>query len=211
MNIVFIGMPGAGKGTQGRFFAQKLGMSHFSPGSIMWDEAAKKTPFGQEVHDYLSSGRLAPDWLVLRLLSDRLSAEKRGIIFGGFPRTLEQAEGMDAWLSSRSSELNTVIYLNIPEADAAGRLFMRALCTACGAVTAAGGGALPPCPSCGGNLRRREDDRPETVRKRFMVYKDQTESLLSYYRSNSVLKEVNAALPQQEVSAQIAMVLKSLV
>jgi len=183
MNIVFLGLPGAGKGTQASFISQKLGMVHFSPGDILWDEIARKTPLGMEVHDNLSSGRLAPDWLVLRVLKDRLVSEKRGLLFDGFPRTMEQAEALDAWLASRSAKLNAVIHFELPEAEAAKRLVFRG----------------------------REDDKPDIVKKRIMAYKDQTEPLLHYYRGNDILLSVNANQPQQAVTAQIALALKSVV
>ncbi len=210
MNIVFLGYPGSGKGTQARFIAQKLGMVHFAPGDILWDEVVKKTPLGMEVHDYLSSGRLVPDWLILRLLKDKFAAEKRGILFDGFPRTLEQAEALDAWLSSRSAALSAVIYFNLPEAAAAKRLEGRVACAGCGAsYTAPAGAPLSACSACGGALKRRDDDVPAIIQKRMMVYRDQTEQLISYYKSNDILVEVKADQPQQAVTVQVATALKS--
>lgn len=212
MNIVFLGFPGSGKSAQARFIADKLNMTLFSPGDIFWGELAKKDPLGLEVHDYLSAGKLVPDWLVLRMLKDRLATETRGILFDGFPRTMEQAEGLDAWLASRSGELDGVIYFNLPEAAAAARLADRVVCAGCGKPYP----PLPPgqaasCGLCGGKLLRREDDVPEVIKKRMMAYRDQTEQLLTYYRSNGILKEIKADQAQQAVSAQIALALKSLV
>jgi adenylate kinase len=208
MNIVFLGCPGSGKGTQARIIAQKLNMAHFSTGDIFWDEVQKKTPLGHEVMDNVSTGRLVPDWLVLGLLKDKLGQEKRGILFDGFPRTNEQAEGLDSWLSARSSALNAAIFFNIPEAVAAKRLETRGICQACGAIQGSSGAA---CGVCGGTLARRADDKPEAIRKRMMAYKDQTESLLSYYRSNGILIEIKADQPPQAVTTQIALALKSVV
>jgi adenylate kinase len=208
MNIVFLGCPGSGKGTQARLIAQKLNMVHFSTGDILWEEIQKKTPLGHEVLDNVSTGRPVPDWLILGLLKDKLGQEKRGILFDGFPRTNEQAEALDAWLTSRSTALNAVIFFNITEAAAAKRLEMRGICSTCGTIQGTTGTA---CGACGGPIVRRDDDKPEAVRKRMMAYKDQTEPLLSYYRGNGILLEIKADQPPQAVTTQIAMALKSVV
>ncbi len=211
MNIVFIGCPGSGKGTQAKFISQKLNMTHFSPGDIFWKEVAEKTTLGQEVADDLAGGRLVPDWLVLRLLKDKFGAEKRGILFDGFPRTHEQAEALDDWLTANGRTLNAAIYLKLPEAEGARRLELRNVCGNCGMSYGAAMGLQAACGACGAALIRRVDDKPEIVKKRMLAYRDQTEPLLSYYSGNGVLREINADQPQQAVTTQIALALKSII
>ena len=212
MNIAFLGYPGSGKGTQARLLAGKLGLVHVSFGDIYWREINKKTPMGQEVSDYLPTGRLVPDWLVFGWLKEKYAAERRGFLFDGFPATTEQAEQLDAWLASRAAALDAVVFLNIPEAEAAKRLGARRVCPGCGAIF----NTLtnPPfmenlCDSCGGPLKPQEDDKPEALKKRLMVYRDYTSQLNSYYRGNSAVLEVKADQPPAEVTKQILSVLKT--
>jgi len=212
MNIAFLGCPGSGKGTQAREISKKLELARFSPGDIFWDEVTKKTPLGQEVADYLTTGRLIPDWLMLVTLKERLAAEKRGLVLDGFPRTMEQAEALEAWLSSRSSSLDAVIYLNLSEAEAAKRLDGRRVCAGCGGsfnLLTARPLTENVCDSCGGVLKPREDDKPELVKNRVMVYRDQTEHLISYYRGTVEFFEVKAAQPPQAITGQILNFLRS--
>ncbi len=214
MNISFLGCPGSGKSTQARIISDKLGMARFSPGDIFRSEVMAKTPLGQEFYDYISTGRLVPDWLMLRLLKEKMVNEKRGIVFDGFPRTHEQVEALDAWLASRSGFLNGVIFMNMPDAEAAARVKGRSVCTRCGMTYDTGidvSGQVFQCGTCSGALARREDDQPEILKKRIMVYGDQTEPLLSYYRGNGVLLDINAKQPKRDVTIQIAMALKSVV
>ncbi len=211
MNIVLLGYPGSGKGTQARAVAGKLGLVHVSFGDIFWNEVAKKTPLGHEVADSLSTGSLLPDWLVLGQLKERFKTEKRGLLFDGFPRNMEQAEGLDSWLSARSSALDAVVLLKISEADAAKRAAERRVCGDCGAIF--NRITKVPfleglCDSCGGKLKVRDDDKPDAVKKRLMVYRDQTEQLVSYYRGNTDFFEINGAQPLETVTAQILAAVK---
>lgn len=212
MNIVLLGCPGSGKGTQARAIARRLGLKHFSPGDIYWDEIAKKTPLGEEVTDYLTTGRLVPDWLVLVTLKEKLAKETGGLLLDGFPRTMEQAEAFETWLASRSAALDAVIYLSLPEAEAAKRLADRLVCPGCGGIF--NRATVKPfmenvCDSCGGAIRPRADDKPELIKNRIMVYRDQTEHLISYYRGNVEFFEVKASQPPEAVTAQILRLLKA--
>ncbi len=213
MNIALLGCPGSGKGTQARVISRKLGLLQVSPGDIFWNELNKKTPLGHQVADYLATGRLVPDWLVLGVLKERLAAEKKGVLLDGFPRTMEQAEGLDTWLASRSASLDAVIYLNLPEVEAARRLAERRVCAGCGMIYSNLTG-MPfietACGLCGGVLKSREDDKADVVRKRIMVYRDQTEPLISYYRGTVEFFEVKADQPQQAITTQILALLKPL-
>jgi adenylate kinase len=211
MNIVLLGCPGSGKGTQARAISRRLGLKDFSLGDIYWNEIALKTPLGEEVSDYVITGRLVPDWLTLVTLKEKLAAERGGLLLDGFPRTMEQADGLEAWLASRSSALDAVIYLNLPEAEAAKRLADRLICTSCGSIynrETVKSFMENVCDSCGGVVKSRADDKPELIKKRIMVYRDQTEHLVSYYRGNVDLFEIKAVQPPAAVTAQILGFLK---
>jgi adenylate kinase len=212
MNVILLGYPGSGKGTQARVLSRKLGLLHVSTGDIFREELAKKTALGQEVADYFSAGQLAPDWLVLDMLKHRLSSETRGLLFDGFPCTVEQAEGLDEWFTSRSMTLDAVIFLNLPEAEVARRLGDRRICVKCGTIYnlhIATPTLENACDSCGGALTIRGDDKPEVIKKRIMVYKDQTEPLVSYYKGNSFFSEVKADQPPQVITEKILSLLKA--
>ena len=211
MNVILLGYPGSGKGTQAKVLSQKFGLFHVSTGDIFREELAKKTPLGQEVAGYLSAGRLVPDRLVLDVLKNRLGTETRGLLFDGFPRTVEQAEGLDAWFESRNMAMDAVVFINVPEADVAKRLGDRRTCSGCGKIYNVG--TQPPakadvCDVCGKPLIIREDDKPEVITRRLQVYRDQTEPLLAYYRAAGNFYEANGGLDPESVAANIAGMLK---
>lgn len=214
MNISIIGCPGSGKGTQGRLLAAKLNLAHISFGDIYWKEIAAKTPLGHEVADYVGTGQLVPDWLLSSTLKDRFAAEKRGALFGGYPRTVEQAEALDAWLGTRKASLDAVFVLNLPEPEAMKRIAGRQVCSGCGAAYDK---ALKPpmlqgtCDLCSMKLRGRDDDRPEPLKKKFMIYREYLDQLLSYYRGNVKIFDIKAEQDPQGVTTQIALGLKSIV
>ncbi|HAT71203.1 MAG TPA: adenylate kinase [Elusimicrobia bacterium] len=207
MNIILLGYPGSGKGTQAKVLSQKLGMFHVSTGDIFREELAKKSPLGQEVASYMSAGRLVPDRVVLEVLKARLAVETRGLLFDGFPRTVEQAEGLSAWFESRGQAIDAVIFLNVPEAEVARRLGARRTCSGCGKIYNVI--TSPPakegvCDACSKPLLTREDDKAEVIARRIQVYKDQTEPLLAYYRSSGIFYEADGALAPEAVAAKVA-------
>ena len=207
MNIILLGYPGSGKGTQAKVLSQKLGMFHVSTGDIFREELAKKSQLGQEVASYMSSGRLVPDKLVLEVLKARLGTETRGLLFDGFHRTVEQAEGLDAWFESRGQAIDAVIFLNVPEAEVARRLGARRTCSGCGKiynVVTSPPAKADVCDVCSKPLLTREDDKPEVIARRIQVYKDQTEPLLAYYRASGIFYEADGALAPEAVAAKVA-------
>ncbi|MCX5793370.1 MAG: adenylate kinase [Elusimicrobia bacterium] len=211
MNVILLGYPGSGKGTQAKVLAKQFGLFHVSTGDIFREELAKKTPLGREVAGYLSAGRLVPDKLVLEVLKSRLGTETRGLLFDGFPRTVEQAEGLDAWFDSRGMAMDAVIFINVPEAEVAKRLGDRRTCSGCGRIYNVG--TQPPakadvCDACGKPLVTREDDKPGVIIRRLQVYRDQTEPLLAYYRAAGNFYEANGGLDPESVAANIAGMLK---
>ncbi|MDA8131069.1 MAG: adenylate kinase [Elusimicrobia bacterium] len=211
MNIVLLGYPGSGKGTQAKVLSQKLNMFHVSTGDIFREELAKKTPLGQEAAGYLNAGRLVPDKLVLEVLKSRLNGETRGLLFDGFPRTVEQAEGLDAWISSRGQAVDAVVFLNVSEEEVTRRLGARRTCTGCGKIYNTI--SAPPakenvCDACGKPLMVRDDDKPAVIDRRLQVYRDQTEPLLAYYRASGSFYEADGSQPPEAVAEKVSALLR---
>ncbi len=211
MNIILLGYPGSGKGTQAKVISQKLGMFHVSTGDIFREEIGKKTQLGQEVAGYLSAGRLVPDKLVLAVLKSRLAVETRGLLFDGFPRTVDQAEGLDSWFAVRGQSIDAVLFINVAEEEVVRRLGARRTCSGCGRIY----NVLtnPPakenvCDACAKPLTLRDDDKPEVVTRRIQVYKDQTEPLLAYYRASGNFHKIDGGLAPEAVAAKVADLLK---
>ncbi|HNT97357.1 MAG TPA: adenylate kinase [Elusimicrobiales bacterium] len=203
MNVILLGFPGSGKGTQAKAVAARLGMLHFSTGDIFREEIAKKTPLGEKVQSYLASGRLVPDEVVIEVIKSRVTGAGKGILFDGFPRTVEQAQALDEFFDARGEKIDAVVFLAVPEQEVVSRLTARRTCSKCGKVYNLN--SNPPavegkCDDCGSPLAARDDDKPEVVAKRLMVYKDLTEPLISYYRGNGVFLEVPGALEPAAVT-----------
>lgn len=171
---------------------------------------AHSTEMGKKVSQYVKSGRLVPDALVSEVVASRLQNCSKGFLLDGFPRTLEQAQVLDAFLSKSNQTIDVVVYLNLKEEEVIRRLSARRQCSGCGEVYNLET-RIPrvpdTCDSCGGKLTQREDDMPETIKKRLMVYADLTDPLVAYYKVNQVFYEVDAADPPEEVSASISKII----
>jgi adenylate kinase len=212
MNYVILGAPGSGKGTQASRFAEKRNLHHISTGDLLRDAVARKTPLGKQVADTLASGQLVPDSIVLELIREALSqpANKKkfdGWILDGYPRTTAQAEALETVLDDIGENLDTIILLDIDPEVIVARLSNRRTCAGCKAVY----NLLnkPPkkdgvCDQCGGALMQREDDKPETIRKRLDVYRAQTLPIIDYYGTNgNRLVKVDGSMPIDEVTEAI--------
>jgi adenylate kinase len=192
MRLVLMGPPGAGKGTQGARLSERLGVPRYSTGDMLREARRAGTGLGEEARRYMDAGELVPDSVILGLIEEALkSAEATaGFILDGFPRTVAQAEGLRDVLARRGEALDAVIDLQVPEAELVRRLGARRVCPECGSVWSAdrpeSDAQGAPCPECGTGLVQREDDRPETVRRRLDVYRAQTEPVLAWYRAGSV-------------------------
>ena len=191
MNLILLGAPGAGKGTQAEMLVEKLSIPAISTGNMLREAMANGTPLGKQVKQYMDNGLLVPDELVLGIVAERVTQPdcKNGFILDGVPRTLAQAEALDA----KGVRIDHVVSIEIDDAVIEGRMTGRRVCGKCGASYHIS--ANPPategiCDQCGGDLMIRKDDAPETVRKRLEVYHESTEVLKDYYAKSNKLRLV---------------------
>lgn len=181
-----MGPPGAGKGTQGEILEAQLGVPRFSTGDILRDARREGTPLGLEARRFMDAGELVPDPVILGIVAEALTSEaaRAGFILDGFPRTVAQAEGLARILEGLGSRLDVVLNISVEDEEIIQRLSGRRVCRDCGSAGLPGAGADDLCGVCGGELIQRRDDSAETVRRRLEVYREQTEPVLSWYRSS---------------------------
>jgi adenylate kinase len=208
MFLVLLGPPGAGKGTQAKRLAEKLGLPHISTGDILRQNVKDDTELGRQAKGIMEKGLLVPDDLVAKMLDERFNNPdiKKGFILDGYPRTLPQAHSLDEILAAKALAVDLVVYLDSSDQVIIKRLTGRLVCSKCGAnfhVT-----NMPPkvkgvCDSCQGSLYQRSDDNEITVRKRLEVYKQEVASLIEYYKKAKKLQTLNADLGADVVLKQI--------
>ena len=212
MKIIMLGAPGAGKGTQAKKIASKYGIPHISTGDIFRANIKEGTELGKKAKTYMDQGLLVPDELVVDLVVDRLQQEdcKNGYVLDGFPRTIPQAESLDAALAKVGEKMEYAIDVNVPDENIVNRMGGRRACVGCGATyhivynpTKVEG----ICDACGEKLILRDDDKPETVQKRLGVYHEQTQPLIDYYTKAGILKEVDGTVDMEEVFQNIVQIL----
>jgi adenylate kinase len=209
MNIVLLGAPGAGKGTQAQKLIDAHGIPQISTGDILRAAVAAGTPLGLEAKRYMDSGELVPDEVVIGLVKSRLAepdAEK-GFILDGFPRTTAQAEALDTELTALGKAIDSAIAITVDPEVIVARLTSRRVCRTCGAITNASMGAT--CPKCGGELYQRDDDNEATVRNRLDVYERSTAPLIDHYRAQGFLHEIDGDRPVDVVFGEVQSVLGS--
>ncbi|MEW5952086.1 MAG: adenylate kinase [Elusimicrobia bacterium] len=205
MNLIFLGYPGSGKGTQAKLLAERKNFAHISTGDLFREEIAKGSELGKTVKGIISSGKLVSDQIVLKVIESKIGSLKNDAIFDGFPRTVEQAEGLEILLEKYSRKVDAVLFFEVDEKEVIKRLSARRSCS-CGKVYNTI--TNPPlkegiCDSCGAELFTREDDKPEVISKRIDVYKDLTSPLISYYRTQGLFHIINASRPGEEVYSEI--------
>ena len=204
-NIILLGAPGAGKGTQAAMIAEEFKVPHISTGDILRRNMKEGTPLGLKAKAFVESGGLVPDEVVIGLVEDRLSQEdcKNGYILDGFPRTIAQAEALD-----KVARIDLAINIDVPFETIIDRLGGRRVCV-CGEtyhVSMLNGETT--CKRCGKELFVRDDDKPETVKNRLKVYSDQTQPLIDYYRSQNKVENIKANDTKEEIFADIKKVLE---
>lgn len=215
MNLILLGAPGAGKGTQAKAIVEKYGIPQISTGDMLRDAVAKGTELGKKAKEYMDKGELVPDEVVIGIVKDRLQEKdtEKGFILDGFPRTIKQAEALDQMLAELNKSIDAVINIAVPEEEVVKRIVNRRSCKNCGAVYHLI--YKPPkeegkCDNCGGELYQRDDDKEETVRERFSVYRAQTEPLIEYYSKKGLVKNIDGTKSIDEVTADVLKVLESL-
>jgi len=216
MRLVLLGLPGAGKGTQGDLIAQKYGIPHISSGSLIREAVASGTPVGREVDSYIRKGELIPDGLAIEMISERIGRAdcSQGWILDGFPRTVLQAIALDQRLAQIDLDVQTAFDIRITQEEAIERIAKRRMCSKCGAVYHLEhyrSQNQNVCDNCGGELYRRSDDTEETARTRLVVYMKQTHPVLHYYSMDGRLYSINGQRPIAEVFADLDYYLQRLV
>ena len=208
MRLVFMGPPGAGKGTQAKAVAAHYGVPHVSSGDIFRAEIEAKTPLGLRIRSYLDTGALVPDDITVGAVTARLARPDcaRGWLLDGFPRTLGQAEALDRALAAAGQELGAVVSLEVDPEAIVGRMGGRRSCPKCGRVyhaTYIRPRAEGACDACGTALVMRDDDKPETVRQRIETYRKATAPLVDYYDRKGLLVRVDGSGTPAEVRASL--------
>ncbi|MDK2876047.1 MAG: adenylate kinase [Archaeoglobaceae archaeon] len=212
MNLILLGAPGAGKGTQAKFIAEKYGIPQVSTGDILREAVAKGTELGRKAKEFMNQGKLVPDEIVIGIVKERLTRKdcEKGFILDGFPRTIAQAEALDKIMGEMGKEIDAVINVNVPEEEVVKRIVNRRICKNCGAIYHLIHN--PPkkngvCDKCGGELYQRDDDREEVVRERFAVYKRSTQPLIDYYKKKGILYDVDGTKDVEAVRSEILSIL----
>ena len=199
MNIVLLGAPGAGKGTQAAKLVEKFGLCHISTGDILRAAVRDQTPLGVKAKSYMDAGDLVPDDLIIDLMKERIQQPDTaaGVILDGFPRTTTQAVALDGMLASLSRPLDAALLIDVDSEVIVGRLTSRRTCSSCGHIGSAADGTQ--CPVCGGDMYQRADDNEATVRNRLEVYEKSTAPLIDYYRGSDLLVQIDGDRDQQVV------------
>jgi len=215
MRLVFLGPPGAGKGTQAARLAEDRGVPHVSTGDVLRAAAASRTELGERVRGYMEAGELVPDAVMNDVVAERLNRPEcaDGFLLDGFPRTRPQAEALDDILGKAGQQLDAVLYVEVPDEELIRRLSGRRTCPRCGAiyhVDALPEGQDAKCGSCGVELVQRADDSPQTVANRLKVYQETTAPLVAYYGDRGLLQRVDGVGTPEEVCRRVTDVVDGL-
>lgn len=212
MNLILVGPPGAGKGTQAKLISKQNNIPHISTGDIFRKNIKEKTPLGIEAKSYIDKGQLVPDDVTIAIVEDRLVQEdcKDGFLLDGFPRTVKQAEALDSFLSGKDKKIDRVLLIDVPANFILERMTGRRVCQSCGSSFHIK--FNPPkvdkiCDSCGAQLIQRKDDSEQTVKERLDVYDRQTQPLIKYYSNKGTLSSVNGTSTIDQVFESVCNIL----
>ena len=215
MNIILMGLPGAGKGTQASEIVKKFPISHISTGDMFRKAIKDETDLGKEAKSYMDRGELVPDEVTVGIVKERISEDdaKKGFLLDGFPRTIDQAESLSQIMSELDREIDAVINIEVPEEELMNRLTGRRICEKCGTTYHLV--FNPPkvdgiCDIDGGKLYQREDDNPETVSNRLSVNVKQSKPILEYYDEKGILKNIDGSKDIDEVTNDVIDILDHL-
>ncbi len=210
MNLVLLGAPGAGKGTQAERLIETYGLAHVSTGDILRKAVADSTPLGLEAKRYMDAGELVPDEVVIGLVGERLQQAdtQKGFILDGFPRTVVQAEELDKALASLDKKIDVAVAIVVDPEVIVARLTSRRTCRECGKITSVSALVGGTCPGCGGEVYQRDDDNEATVRNRLDVYERSTAPLVDYYRAAGVLAQIDGDRPVDVVFEDVKAALE---
>ena len=212
MKLIMLGAPGAGKGTQAKKIAEKYQIPHISTGDIFRANIKAGTELGMKAKSFMDQGQLVPDEVTIGMLLDRISQDdsKNGYVLDGFPRTIPQAESLTAALKERGEKIDYAVNVDVPDDNIINRMSGRRACVGCGAtyhVVYNAPKSEDICDTCGEKLILRDDDKPETVKNRLLVYHDQTQPLIDYYKKQGILVTVDGTKELNEVFRDIVAVL----
>lgn len=207
MNLILLGPPGTGKGTQAKLIADRLGVLHIASGDLFRDAVRQGSELGRRAKEYMDRGELVPDEVTIDMLLDRIDQPdaQGGVIFDGFPRTLQQAKALDKALAGKGKEADAAFHITAPDNEIVRRLSGRWLCPNCGAIYHEQ--TQPPsqahiCDKCGSELRQRDDDKPAVVRARLEKQRPPAE-MLEYYRSQDKLVDIDGAQAPSDVTTDL--------
>lgn len=208
MNIILIGPPGAGKGTQAKRMIDRLGVPQISTGDMFRAAVKEGTPMGKKAKEYMDKGALVPDDVVIGVVKERFQKPdaKKGFVLDGFPRTLEQAKALDNLLSDMGTKLDHVVVIEVPDDNLVGRLTGRRTCRGCGYMHHIK--FDPPkkdgvCDKCSGELYLRDDDKESTIRERLTTYHGQTSPLIDYYSKANIVRKIDGTKSMEDVQKSI--------
>ncbi|EGQ2874813.1 adenylate kinase [Staphylococcus pseudintermedius] len=215
MNIILMGLPGAGKGTQASEIIKKYPIPHISTGDMFRKAIKDETELGKEAKSYMDRGELVPDEVTVGIVKERISEDdaKKGFLLDGFPRTIEQAETLNSILEELGRTIDAVVNIEVPEEELMNRLTGRRICETCGTTYHLV--FNPPkvegiCDIDGGKLYQREDDNPETVANRLEVNVKQSKPILEFYNQKGLLKNIDGSKHIDEVTSDVIEILESL-
>ncbi len=213
MNIILLGPPGAGKGTQAKKIAEHYSLPHISTGDILRENISNNTSLGLKAKSYMAKGELVPDELLITIIRDRLSKPdcSKGFLLDGYPRTVPQADALQMILTESNKKLDVVLNIDVDDEELVKRLSGRRVCASC--CMSYHMIFNPPeedeiCDNCKGKLYQREDDKPEAIRNRLIVYKKQTQPLIEYYTRKSLLRTVDGGKDIPEIFEDIKKILE---